>query len=130
MSKNIYASNPASITAAASTTATGLYTVPWTGTSATNWTLSPNTYTNPMTVTQKATVELNGDDADVIMNGASLKEFMGMVNERLAWLVPNPELEKEFEELKELSDAYRKLEAECKEKMKVWNILKDKNIDK
>ena len=39
-------------------------------------------------------------------------------------LVPNPELEKEWEELKRLGDAYRKLEAECKEKSKVWNTLK------
>ena len=128
MSKNIYTS-PVNITAGTNTTATGLYTVPWSGTSASTWTVSPASYTNPMTVSQKATVELTGDSADVIMNGASLKDFMKMVNERLAWLVPNPELEKEFEELKELSDAYRKLEAECKEKMKVWNILKDQNID-
>jgi flagellar motility protein MotE (MotC chaperone) len=42
----------------------------------------------------------------------------------LALLTPNPELEKEWDELKELGDRYRELEKHITEKMKTWDILK------
>ena len=58
---------------------------------------------------------------DFVIDGVSIKQVL---EERLAMLVPNPEMEKEWAELKELGDAYRKLEAECKEKSKVWKTLK------
>ena len=58
---------------------------------------------------------------DFILDGVSLKEIL---EERLAMLVPNPELEQEWEELKQIGDAYRKLEAECVEKSKIWKTLK------
>lgn len=58
---------------------------------------------------------------DFIIDGVSIKQVL---EERLGMLVPNPELEKEWEELKRLGDEYRKLEAECKEKSKMWNTLK------
>ena len=39
-------------------------------------------------------------------------------------MTPNPELEKEWDDLKKLGDRYRKLEKKCKEKAEVWNKLK------
>jgi hypothetical protein len=39
-------------------------------------------------------------------------------------LVPNPELEKEWDDLKKLGNRYRKLEKKCKEKAEMWNKLK------
>jgi flagellar motility protein MotE (MotC chaperone) len=39
-------------------------------------------------------------------------------------MTPNPELEKECDDLKKLGDRYRKLEKKCKEKAEVWNKLK------
>jgi hypothetical protein len=46
------------------------------------------------------------------------------IEERLAILHPNPELEDRWEELKELSKRYKELEKEIIEKEKMWDILK------
>ena len=68
-------------------------------------------------------ITLKGEQADVDINGRSLKDFMDRVEQRLAILQPNPELEKEWEELKALGDQYRQLEQDIKDKMKTWDIL-------
>jgi flagellar motility protein MotE (MotC chaperone) len=39
-------------------------------------------------------------------------------------LVPNPELEKEWDELRRLGERYRKLEKKCQQKAEMWNKLK------
>ena len=39
-------------------------------------------------------------------------------------LVPNPDLEAEWDQLRELGERYRELEKLCKEKSTVWNKLK------
>jgi len=67
---------------------------------------------------------LKGYDADIDINGKSLKDWMEKVEERLNILTPNPELEKEWDELRRLGERYRKLEKKCKEKAEVWNKLK------
>lgn len=77
-----------------------------------------------MTVNQGGKIELKGDNADIDINGVSLKNTLAGIQERLALLTPNPALEKEFEELKALGDAYRKMEQNLKERMKTWDILK------
>ena len=69
-------------------------------------------------------MELKGDGADLTINGKSLKGWMEKVEERLNILTPNPELEKEWDELRRLGERYRKLEKKCKEKAEVWNKLK------
>lgn len=69
-------------------------------------------------------IQLDGEDADIEINGKSLVNIIGVLEERLNVLVPNPELEKEWNELKELGDKYRKLEAELKEKGEMWTKLK------
>ena len=69
-------------------------------------------------------MELKGDGADIDINGKSLKNWMEKVEERLNILTPNPELEKEWDELRRLGERYRKLEKKCKEKAEVWNKLK------
>ena len=69
-------------------------------------------------------MDLKGDAADVNINGKSLKCWMEKVEERLNILTPNPELEKEWDELRRLGERYRKLEKKCKEKAEVWNKLK------
>lgn len=104
------------------------------GTTATNpYSVSgSNGYTNtawstsvaPMTVTQNATIELNGDRADLVINGVSLKDTLTAIESRLAILKPAVELEAEWAELKRLGDEYRKMEKEIQEKMKSWDILK------
>lgn len=58
------------------------------------------------------------------VQGKDILEMMTKIEERLAILHPNPELEERWEELKMLSKRYRELEAEIIEKEKVWAILK------
>jgi hypothetical protein len=68
-------------------------------------------------------LELEGKDADVIIDGKSLLGTLQALEERLNILVPNQELEKEWAELKKLGDAYRELEADLKEKAAMWQVL-------
>jgi len=79
--------------------------------------------TSPLTVTQNSTLALNGDDADIQINGVSLTSVLKNIEERLNILRPNPELEAEWSKLRELGDQYRRLEAELKEKSLMWNKL-------
>ena len=100
---------------------TGPYTV---STSAPGFTF-PNTASitaNPWaTATNAGRMELTGADADVIINGVSL---MDILQDRLNVMIPNPALEKEWDELKELGDKYRALEAKLKEQGDMWAKLK------
>jgi flagellar motility protein MotE (MotC chaperone) len=69
-------------------------------------------------------LELNGESADIKINGRSLMDAIAALEERLNILVPNPELEDEWDELRKLGERYRKLEKKCKEKGEMWNKLK------
>ena len=68
-------------------------------------------------------LELRGD-ADIKIDGLSLKDFMKQVTLRLNMMVPHPELERQWDELRTLGEAYRACEKECLDKAKVWDILK------
>ena len=70
------------------------------------------------------TVHIKGEDADLLINEKSLKTWMEKVEDRLNILTPNPELEKEWNELRRLGERYRKLEKKCQEKANMWNKLK------
>ena len=63
-------------------------------------------------------------DCDITIGNWSLKSAIDKIEQRLAILNPNPKLEAEWEELKELGDRYRELEREIEAKMKTWDILK------
>lgn len=103
------------------TTASNPYSVTGSnGYTNTTWT----TAANPMTVTQQATISLNGEKADIVMNGVSLKNTLAAIESRLAILKPDIALEAEWAELKRLGDEYRALEQEIKDKMSTWDILK------
>jgi hypothetical protein len=83
------------------------------------------TGSNPaMVVNQSGTIEIKGEDADIKINGKSMKTWMEAVEERLNILTLNPELEAEWDELQELGERYRALERKCKEKAKMWAALK------
>ena len=58
-------------------------------------------------------MELDGDDADILIKGRSLKEFMEKMESRLAILVPDPAKLEHFESLKRAYDHYKTLEALC-----------------
>jgi len=100
----------------------------WTiGTPGTTWgigAVGQNTWSND------TSLSVNGEGADIKVNGKSLCKAIEAIEERLAILQPNLEIEKEWEELKQLGDQYRKLEADIKEKMVVWDTLKKTEFDK
>ena len=98
-----------------------------TGYTYTTNTTSPflTTGSNPaMVVNQSGSIDIQGQNADIKINGKSMKTWMEQVEERLNILTPNPELEKDWDELQELGERYRALERKCKEKAQMWAALK------
>jgi hypothetical protein len=63
-------------------------------------------------------------DGEVTVQGRGLTEFMESVEQRLNILRPNPELEKEWDQLRELGEQYRELERQLTEKSQMWKTLK------
>jgi hypothetical protein len=68
-------------------------------------------------------LNLDGDQADVVINGKSLTKTLQALEERLNILVPNPKLETEWAELRQLGDKYRAVEADLMEKAAMWSCL-------
>ena len=102
------------------------YTYTTTGTGTSPWIVgNGGTGATPaLNVQQGGTIELQGENADIKMNGKSMKAWMEKVEERLNILTPNPELEKDWDDLRRLGQRYRALEKKCKEKAKMWEELK------
>lgn len=69
-------------------------------------------------------LQLKGEDADIVVNGKSMMRLLERIEDRLSLLEPNPELEKEWDDLRKLGERYRRLEKKCKEKAETWNKLK------
>ena len=92
-----------------------------TGVSSPVWTTGTGGYTN---IQPNNTVQIQGEDADLLINNKSLKNWMEKVEEQLNILTPNPELEKEWDQLRRLGERYRKLEKKCREKADMWKKLK------
>ncbi len=65
--------------------------------------------------------EFNGD---VRIQGRSVLETLERVEERLAILVPNVRMEKDWEELQRLREQYIELERKLLEQQRVFDILK------
>ena len=79
------------------------------------------------------TLKVKGDaefDSDVTVTGKltikgkSIVDSLERIEERLAILYPNEELENKWDKLRELRKQYMELEAEIIEKEKMWAILK------
>lgn len=68
-------------------------------------------YSSNITAGQpKSTLSITGEDADVLINGKSLKNFMEKMEERLAILQPDPKKLEKFEALKNAYEQYKMLE--------------------
>jgi hypothetical protein len=93
-------------------------TVPWTGTSSNTISIDSN-WNNRAS----SKIKLNGPGADIEVNGESLMTMLRNIEQRLNILRPNPELESEWAELRELGDQYRTLETKIQDKMKTWNAI-------
>lgn len=90
-----------------------------TGTSSIDWSIGATTQNKSGKLT------LHGANADIEVNGRSLMDAINTLEQRLNIMVPNPELEAEWDELKELGDRYRELEKQLKEKGNMWAKLKE-----
>jgi len=76
---------------------------------------------------QGHTLKVKGDadfEGDVTIKGKSINDTLERIEERLAILRPNEELESKWDNLRELRKQYMELEAEIIEKEKMWGILK------
>jgi hypothetical protein len=79
------------------------------------------------TSTGSQTFKVAGDaefEGDVKIQGVSLSSRLDKIEERLAIMRPNADLEQRWDELKALGDRYRELEKEIIEKEKIWDLLK------
>jgi len=75
-----------------------------------------------------SSLQVRGDanfEGDVKIKGKSIIDLINNIEQRLAILHPNTELESKWEDLKKLGDMYRQLEQEIIEKEKMWAILKE-----
>ena len=82
----------------------------------TTHTTSPYTATGTGQMIQPGgKVVIQGEDADLVIGKKSMRDWMEKVEERLNILTPNPEMEKEWDDLRKLGERYRKLEKKCKE---------------
>lgn len=89
---------------------------------------SNGTSTTPIwTTAYQSPPKVSITEEDITIHGKSLGKAIRDLEERLAILVPNPEIEKEFEKLAEIRREYMAMEAEIKEKMKSWDILKNQD---
>jgi|TARA_R110000824_G_scaffold373429_2_gene563824 hypothetical protein len=68
-------------------------------------------------------MRITGDDADIEIDGISLKKTLHKLQERMAILEPNLELEQEFKELKDIRKKYIELERNLLEKKAIWQAL-------
>jgi hypothetical protein len=91
--------NTISITGAGTGYNTSVLTA--TGTSS-NWTNSKTT--------AQGQLHLEGENADLVMNGVSLKEILNGITDRLSILQPKPELLEKYENLREAYEHYKTLE--------------------
>jgi hypothetical protein len=107
---------------------TGTVTIPNNTSNGIYWGLNGTSNTiisDPSLKGNSLSVKGNADfEGEVTIKGKSLTATLDKIEERLAILHPNPELEDRWDELKELGKRYKELEAEIIEKEKVWNILK------
>jgi hypothetical protein len=108
---NIYTTNTTSPWQTLTTTGTGVNI----GSSATDYN---------MKVEQSGQIDIKGEKADIRINGKSMNKWMEQVEQRLNILTPNPELEKDWDDLRRLGERYRKLEKKCQDKAQMWAALK------
>jgi hypothetical protein len=86
-----------------------------------------NTTSNTPWLSQSNTapkINLDGEGADIVVNGHSLVDAINSIRDRLNCLQINPALEAEWEELRALGDQYRELEQQILEKQATWDRLR------
>ncbi len=111
--------DPSSITSPYTvTTGTNFPNAVWTA--ATTGTTAPWFTSNPT----GSKIQLDGQDADVTVNGWSLVDAVKRIEERLGLYQPNPELEAEWADLRELAEQYRTLAQHIRDKQATFDRLR------
>ena len=77
---------------------------------------------------QSGTLELNGKNADIKIDGVSLTETLVSIQEMLGVMKMDSALEREFEELKQAGVQYRRLRDKFQEQKAVWDTLKTQDL--
>lgn len=71
-------------------------------------TMPSYSYTNSFP--EQTKIKIDGEDADVVINGKSMKTFMEKMEERLAILQPDPAKLEKFEALRKAYENYKLIE--------------------
>ena len=79
------------------------------GGAGTTW--ASTSASNNAKITAQGQLHVEGKDADIVMNGVSLKEILNGITDRLAILQPKPELLAKYENLRLAYEHYKTLEA-------------------
>ena len=87
---------------------------------STTWTLSDSWQNSP----PSGKITLDGDNADIEINGRSLMQILDGLEQRLGLLKCREDLEADWSELKALGDQYRAMVKSIEEKTQMWNTLK------
>ena len=77
-----------------------------TGTGASTWSNS-----NAAKISAKGQLHLEGEDADLVINGTKLSDILNGITDRLSILQPKPELLEKYSNLREAYEHYKTLEA-------------------
>ena len=97
--------SPITITGAGSSYASGqVLTV-------SNGTTGATTWSNTAKTTAKGQLHLEGENADLVMNGVSLKDLLNGITDRLAILQPKPDMLEKYDNLRQAYEHYKTLEA-------------------
>ena len=110
--------SPSSVGGLTVSAGTGLnYQSPYTFNGTTpNWSIGENKI--------NSTIDLKGENADIRINGVSLVDTLKIIQDRLNILTPNPKMEEEWDQLRELGKQYRELEKKLTEQGDMWAKLK------
>ena len=87
---------------------------------STTWTLSDSWQNSP----PSGKITLDGDNADIEINGRSLMQILDGLEQRLGMLRCREDLEADWSELKALGDQYRAMVKSIEEKTQMWTTLK------
>jgi hypothetical protein len=93
--------------------------ITWPNTSP-SWTFTDLSITSP----SQAKIELQGDEADIEINGESVVGMLREIRDRLNILQVSAEMEAEWDDLRALREQYESKLAECREKSRAWAALK------
>lgn len=83
------------------TTANGSTGTTWASTSA----------SNAAKISAKGQLHIEGEDADIVINGVKLSDILNGITDRLSILQPKPELLEKYENLRLAYEHYKTLEA-------------------